>query len=164
MEHISLIESMVWRARQVVEMAYIKSHNFASLMVELAQISAQYLVNLLSGSYLSMNLWLSLSNGCDNYNSISAFSDKSLFSSCLCESQRADLSCSVSSSSSCGSGFKESDSSGDFNLFNFTKFLKTDPFNIKRNLFGDNRTVTAEKFVQDFCELLEDIDIKDTNL
>ncbi|XP_044266324.1 folliculin-interacting protein 2 [Tribolium madens] len=155
MEHISLVESMLWRARQVVEVAYIKSQNFASLMVELANISAQYLVNLLSGSYLSMNLWLSLSNGCDNYNSISAFSDKSLVG--------GDLSCSTSSLSSCGSGLKEAENSGDFHLFNFTKFLKTDPFNIKKNLFGENRIITAERFVQDFCELLEDIDIKDTN-
>ncbi|EFA03529.1 folliculin-interacting protein 1 [Tribolium castaneum] len=157
MEHISLVESMLWRARQVVEIAYIKSQNFASLMVELANISAQYLVNLLSGSYLSMNLWLSLSNGCDNYNSISAFSDKSLV---WCD---RDLSCSTSSVSSCGSALKEADTSGDFHLFNFAKFLKTDPFNIKKNFFGENRIITAERFVQDFCELLEDIDIKDTN-
>ncbi|XP_063902931.1 folliculin-interacting protein 2 [Zophobas morio] len=170
MEHVSLLDAILWRARQVVEIAFIKSQNFTSLMAEMAHFSAQYLVNLLSGSYLSMNLWLSLSNGCDNYNSISAFnasdSDKtaSVFSPELCESQKADLNSSNSSASLCSSGlFKETENSGDFHLFSFARFLKTDPFNIKKNLFGENRTITAEKFVQDFCELLEDVDIKNTN-
>jgi hypothetical protein len=63
MEHVALLESMLWRARQVVEIASVKLQNFTSLMAEMAHFSAQYLVNLLSGSYLSMNLWLSLSSG-----------------------------------------------------------------------------------------------------
>jgi hypothetical protein len=170
MEHVALLESMLWRARQVVEIASVKLQNFTSLMAEMAHFSAQYLVNLLSGSYLSMNLWLSLSSGCDNYNSISAFSasvsdrNAPVFTPELVESQRADLSSSNSSNSSCSTGMlKENDSSGDFHLFNFAKFLKTDPFNIRKNLFGESRIITAEKFVQDFCELLEDVDVKDTN-
>ncbi|RZC36053.1 folliculin-interacting protein 1, partial [Asbolus verrucosus] len=158
MEHVSLLEVMLWRARQVVETAYVKSQNFASLMVEMAHFSAQYLVNLLSGSYLSMNLWLSISSGCDS-NSISAFSDKTVPASELAE----DFDGSISWSSSCSSAGAPTEQSGDFHLFNFSKFLKADPFNIKKSLFGESRNLTAEKFVQDFCELLEVIDVKDTN-
>lgn len=160
MEHVALIEAMVWRARQIIEMAYIKSQNFASLMVEMASLSSQYLVNLLSGSHLAKNLWLSLSSGCDNYNSINAFSvsfsDKgaSIFSDFVNTTQQETEFSSLSTSFN---------SSGN-ELFNFSKFLKADPFNIKKNWFGENCIITADTFVQDFCELLEDIDIKDTNL
>lgn len=71
MEHAAVLESMVWRARQGAELAYLRSHNFVSLMHEMSGCVAQSLLDLFSAPHLSASLWLSLSSGCDRLSSIS---------------------------------------------------------------------------------------------
>lgn len=154
MEHFSFLEILIWRVRRAVETAYIKSHNFSSLMVEVAFFSAQYIVNLLSGSHLTMNLWLLLSNGCDNCDSISAFNN-------MIRYKNNDS--VINLNNLCGSsGLFKSGSDNELNSFSFRKLLDWDPFNVKKNV--EPKNLTAGNFVQDLCELLETIDVKDKNL
>lgn len=70
MEHASLIESMLWRARQSVEVAYIRHSSFVSLMCEAANNTAQWLIDLFAGPQLSNHMWISLAPVCDKFNSI----------------------------------------------------------------------------------------------
>ncbi|KAK5646154.1 hypothetical protein RI129_004618 [Pyrocoelia pectoralis] len=70
MEHASLIESMVWKARQGVELAYAHHGSFVSSMFEVAINITQWLIDLLSGPLLSNHLWISLAPICDNLISI----------------------------------------------------------------------------------------------
>lgn len=75
MEHAAVLESMVWRARQGAELAYLRSHNFVSLMHEMADCVARWLLDLFSAPHLSTSLWLSLSSGCDRLSSISKLTE-----------------------------------------------------------------------------------------
>uniref|UniRef100_A0A1Y1MB06 UDENN FNIP1/2-type domain-containing protein n=1 Tax=Photinus pyralis TaxID=7054 RepID=A0A1Y1MB06_PHOPY len=70
MEHASLIESMVWKARQSVEVAYSRHGSFVSLMFEVAMNITQWLIDMISGPLLSNHLWISLAPICDNLFSI----------------------------------------------------------------------------------------------
>ncbi|KAF5299961.1 hypothetical protein FQA39_LY11334 [Lamprigera yunnana] len=71
MEHASLIESLVWRVRQSVEIAYIRHTSFVSLMCEVVSNTTQWLIDLFCGPQLSNHMWISLAPICDKLNSIS---------------------------------------------------------------------------------------------
>lgn len=137
MEHASLVEAMIWRARHEVEVAYIRSHHFVSLMYDMTQTISQCIVDFFTGNQLYFPLWLSLANGCDKFDSIS-------------------------SSESVG---KSSDASCDDGEFNLLRFLvRSGEKEGMRERKETNRTYYAEKFIRELCELLETVDIKHTNL
>lgn len=71
MEHAALIESMIWRTRHGVEMAYVRHSSFVSLMFDVATNTIQWLIDLFSGPQLATHMWISLSSICDKFNSIS---------------------------------------------------------------------------------------------
>ncbi|XP_045471501.1 folliculin-interacting protein 2 isoform X2 [Harmonia axyridis] len=177
MEHIALLESMLWRARQATEIAYLRPSNFLSVLMKMVNLSSGWLTNLISSPLLPLNLWTTLYNNsdrldnhtdCDNNNSIKC-------SDC---SQKETLSSLRSLLNTSNSGLLSASNSGDninvlsdnqsekyeFSFHNITRIIKNewDYFNAKlfRNCNGNN---LVEKFVQDFCELLDTIDVKDTN-
>ncbi|KAK9869666.1 hypothetical protein WA026_003414 [Henosepilachna vigintioctopunctata] len=189
MEHIALLESMLWRARHATEIAYLRPNNFLSVLVKMVDVTSTWLTNLLSGPVLSLNFWTSLYSvkyhnennsfnnnfvDCDNYNSIKISSAnnqkepsdilRSLYinSNNISESLSHNFVEKLSKPSSVLSG-SESEKP-EFSFSNITKIIKNewDVFNAK--LFGNsNKNNLAETFIQEFCELLDNIDIKDTN-
>lgn len=185
MDHAALLESIIWRARQAVEGAYLRSHSFLSLMHDMADCVAQCLADLFIGPHLSGSLWLSLSSGCDKVNTSSVNSDNrivdsakltellksasynSLGQKCTTKSNN-NRSCS-SLNSSCEMGLSVSDCSGsekngDYNLLSFTRFLKSDCNLSEKKCYNYGKNFVAEKFIRELCELLESVDVKHTNL
>lgn len=174
MEHIALLEALIWRTHRAVEMAYHRPSTFISLMVDIAQNTAAWLMNLLSAPRIVTNVWHCLSFGCDNYNSINAFiSDLDEKSANLCRTLRdksaRSLTNSIDSDDCDNRSFSNSfsglpvKSRTDLLSFNFSKLLKTDwdKGSKKKVTEGD---FVAEKFLKEFCELLEGFDVKGTNL
>lgn len=183
MDHAALLESIVWRARQAVEGAYLRSHSFLSLMHDMADCVAQCLVDLFSGPHLSGSLWLSLSSGCDKVNSSNVNSDnktvdsakltdllKSVSYNSLGEKFKSNNNRSCSSlNSSCEIESSASDcssleKSGDFNFLSFTRFLKSECNLSEKKCYNYGKNFVAEKFIRELCELLESVDVKHTNL
>lgn len=168
MEHAALVESMVWRARQGTESAYMRPNNFVSLMCEVTRTVTQWFMDLLSGTYLLHNMWQTLSFNCDNpysikYNTCFSVSKNS---SAVEFSGLNDLQNTlVSDGSSCYESVNSLDKGSEFNLLNLTKFFKAewDLGNGKKIASFDKKT-GAEQFVREFCELLDKIDAKHTNL
>lgn len=151
MEHAALIESMVWRARQGTEMAYLRPSNFLSVMLEVYDHISEWLVDFLSGPYLSGNMWLTLN--CDNNSSIkfseSMFNNRTLM----------NFNCDVTYKSN-GSN---AEANVDFPLLILTRLFKNEN-ECHKKFHALNKNLTAEIFVKDLCELLETIDVKHTNL
>lgn len=152
MEHIVFIEALIWRARHSLEVAYHRRTAFISLMMELTQNTGVWLVNVLSAPRIVTNVWRSLSYTCDILGSCT----KTL------NSRRT---------------FSPKTSSGDKLLFSCENFKRRNsgPFRINSIFKTDFRTVPdgttmspkdfiAEKFLMEFCELLEEFDVKHTNL
>lgn len=168
MEHSTLVESMVWRTRQGVEVAYMRHANFSSLMCEVTENSVQWLVDLLAGPQLNSHMWTTLAPICDkfsvsinnnNNNSVTSVGYKNV---CNNETERTKL---LSSNESCRSLDNLYDSSDAFELtfFNLSKYLKIDrSYGTIRSSYDKN--AIAEKCISELCELLENIDIKHTNL
>lgn len=160
MEHAAFLESMVWRARQGVEAAYIRSYNFISLMYEMSDGVCQCLVELFMGPHLTSSLWLSLSNVCDTFsdNKTSAYMQKAASCSSLFNKVKTNesKSCGVLNTSCSSDGVDK-----NFAFLNLTKLLKSDV----REYCGDRqKNSSAEQFLSELCELLESVDVKHTNL
>lgn len=175
MEHIALLESMLWRARQATEIAYLRPNNFLSVLVKMVNLSSVWLTNLLSSPLLPINLWTSLHTrsddffDCDNNNSIKCgvFDEKETMNSLrsILNNSNSGLFSNSFSGYNINLLYDNQNESYEFSLLNITRLLKSewDYFNSK--LFGNyNGNSLAEKFVQEFCELLDTVDIKDTNL
>lgn len=163
MEHAALLESMVWRARQGVEAAYLRSYNFISLMYDMTDCICQCLVELFTGPRLTSSLWLSLSNGCDNVSDNKTATDMQKAASWNSLTNKIKTNGSKSCSAlnvSCDSD-SGLDKSGDFTFLNITKLLKSEMLECGHE---KQKNSTAEKFVNELCELLESVDVKHTNL
>lgn len=183
MDHAALLESIVWRARQAVEGAYLRSHSFLSLMHDMADCVAQCLTDLISGPHLPGSVWLSLSSGCDKVNIANVNSDikivdsaklTDLLKTASCNSlglksksnnsrscQSLNSSCEIESSV-CDYG--GSDKSSEFNFLNLTRFLKSECNLSEKRCSTYGKNFVAEKFIRELCELLETVDVKHTNL
>ncbi|KAL3283642.1 hypothetical protein HHI36_006781 [Cryptolaemus montrouzieri] len=185
MEHIALLESMLWRARQAAEVAYLRPNNFLSVLVKMVNITSTWLTNLISGPTLPLNLWTSLySNNsdisvnsdninncadCDNNNSINSVNyqkvTRETFRSFLNTSNVGhfgNFSDETMKSDNLLSNSQNEKS--EFSFFNITRIIKNewDNFHLKLSGNSDGNDL-AEKFVHEFCELLDTIDVKDTN-
>lgn len=171
MEHITLLEALIWRTRQAIEAAYHRPPTFISVMMDIAQNTAKWLVNLLNAPRLVTNLWHCLFFDCDKYSSINAFSsvlDKKTLDARRTFRRRS--SCSLNNSDKRSDKFDLSNSfSGlpfrsrtDIFNFNFSKFLKTDWDRSKKRHANEGELI-VDKFLSEFCELLEELDVKDTN-
>ncbi|XP_044751873.1 folliculin-interacting protein 2 [Coccinella septempunctata] len=173
MEHIALLESMLWRARQATEIAYLKPANFLSVLMKMVNLSSVWLTNLLSSPLLPLNLWTMLCNksdnnfDCDNNNSIKCdvYNSKETLNSLrsILNNSNGGLFNSFNGDNVNLLSDNQSERY-EFSFLNITKMIKNewDYFNSK--LFGHcTGNNLAENFVQEFCELLEAIDIKDTN-
>lgn len=164
MEHAAFLESMVWRARHGVEAACLRSYNFISLMYEMSDCVCQCLLELFTGPHLTSSLWLSLSNGCDNIsdNKTSTYLQKAASWSSLTNKFKSSGSKSCSAlnvSSSCSDG--SVDKSCDFTFLNITRLIKGD----SRECCDDKQKISsAEQFLSELCELLENVDVKHTHL
>ncbi|ENN74860.1 hypothetical protein YQE_08630, partial [Dendroctonus ponderosae] len=168
MEHIALLEALIWRTHRSIAIAYHCRTSFISLMMDIACNTATWLVNLLNAPSIVTNLWHCLSFGCDDYSKISPFklalSDESVD---LLRTSR-QTSASVNSESVFrGLQFSESvsgvrvPSRTDVPSFNFNTCSKTDlAVNNHCNLDADE---LSEKFLKEFCELVEGVDVKETN-
>ncbi|KAH1023887.1 folliculin-interacting protein 2 isoform X1 [Dendroctonus ponderosae] len=168
MEHIALLEALIWRTHRSIAIAYHCRTSFISLMMDIACNTATWLVNLLNAPSIVTNLWHCLSFGCDDYSKISPFklalSDESVD---LLRTSR-QTSASVNSESVLrGLQFSESvsgvrvPSRNDVPSFNFNTCSKTDlAVNNHCNLDADE---LSEKFLKEFCELVEGVDVKETN-
>lgn len=164
MEHAAFLESMVWRARQSVEAAYLRSYNFTSLMHEMSDCVCQCLVELFTGPHLTSSLWLSLSSGCDNISDNNkALSHLQKAASCNSLINKIKTSASASYSAlntSCGSDGSV-DKNCDYTFLNLTRLLKGD---IRECSDEQQKKPSAEQFLSELCELLESVDVKHTNL
>lgn len=162
MEHAAFLESMVWRARQGVEAAYLRSYNFISLMNDMSDCVCQCLVELFTGPHLTSSLWLSLSNVCDNFsdNETSTYMQRAASCSSLFNKPKTSesKSCSVLNTSCSSDGV---DKNCDFTFLNLTKLLKSD---VRDCCDGKQKNPSAEQFLSELCELLESVDVKHTNL
>ncbi|KAG5676375.1 hypothetical protein PVAND_006216 [Polypedilum vanderplanki] len=69
-EHMALLEQMIYRLRAAAENAYINRQNFLQLMIKCWHITAQWLVDLFSAPRLTLPVWLSLSTGVKNSNTL----------------------------------------------------------------------------------------------
>ncbi|XP_030767830.1 folliculin-interacting protein 1 isoform X2 [Sitophilus oryzae] len=163
MEHIALLDAIVWRTRQSIELAYHRPNIFISSMVNIAQTTAWGLVNLLNAPRILINLWHCLSTDCDNRTSINASVPKfncQNFISCRNEKTVANVA-PWSENKTNFNGYSKLIRTDVFN-FNLTNFLRTDSEkNGKRSLDGD--CFIGEKFLKEFCELIEVYDVKNTN-
>lgn len=163
MEHAALIESMVWRARQGVEAAYLRSYNFISLMYDMTDCICQCLLELFTGPRLPSSLWLSLSNGCDNVSVSKPTTDMQKTASWNSLTSKlktnGSKSCSALNVSCNSDGYL--DKSGDFTFLNITKLLRSE---VRECISENRKNPMAEKFVNELCELLESVDVKHTNL
>ncbi|KAL1491231.1 hypothetical protein ABEB36_011859 [Hypothenemus hampei] len=66
MEHVSLLEALIWRTRNVIEHAYLRPASFMSLVMEATEGVSEWLTNLLATPTVK-NLWLSrLRVDCDS--------------------------------------------------------------------------------------------------
>ncbi|XP_060517829.1 folliculin-interacting protein 2 isoform X2 [Cylas formicarius] len=161
MEHIALLEAMLWRARCVVEAAYHKPPTFMSVMVDLSGSTAAWLLNLLNGPKILKNFWHSLSLNCDSGISISASSKESVIS----RTKSYDL---VGNGDDNGNlrltnSFNGLQWLGKPEIFNFRlgKLLSADFGGVRDSCGGVSDDYG--KFVSEFCEILEALDIKSTN-
>lgn len=185
MEHSALLESIVWRCRQGVEAAYLRSYNFVSLMYDMTDCIAQCLVDMFTGPHLASSLWLSLSTGCDKVNSVDVNGDirttdsakittlqktaswNSFSSKILSNNSRSCGLLSDSCKSENGAcDFLSAGRHGDFMFMNISKLLRHDLREClgERKTCSDDKKIVAEKFVKELCELLECVDVKHTNL
>lgn len=156
MEHAAVLESVVWRARQGVELAYLRPSTFYSLMHEMSETVSRCLLDLFAGPQLSASLWLSLSSGCDKVSSINVSGD-SILSAPVPEKLESNNNCVKGETSD------ECDSS-EFTFFSLMRLLKNENCLSERRDFGNGKNFAGVKFVRELCELLETVDAKDTNL
>lgn len=164
MEHIALIESMLYRARQAIQYAYMRPNSFLSLLTKMVDISTNWLIKLLSGPTLTSNLWLSISNSsysCDN-SSICAFNNNKTEEQMI-RSMNYDLSENVNDFTRSFNLLSNNDyCDNEFSFLNITKFFKGEWDSILYIRKFPKQTA-SEKFISEFCELLETVDVKDTN-
>ncbi|GJQ67468.1 hypothetical protein Trydic_g8307 [Trypoxylus dichotomus] len=189
LEHAALIEALVWRVRHGAEVAFLRHVNFLSLMSEVTTSTARWLIGFLTGPHLSVHMWRSLSSSsspsnCDSSSSISGsrtLLKDGVDSQNLNRSISQDrLSCSVNSGVSCtslsnslceSSGASSSvEKTTEFTFLNLSRFFRNDCDSKRSDCGGsagacgsDNRSLLAEKFVRELCELLESVDVKHTN-
>lgn len=148
MEHIVFIEALIWRARHSLEIAYHRRTAFISLMMELTQNTGVWLVNVLSEPRIVTNVWRSLSYNCDILDSFNELNPVRLNS-------RRTFVPKTSSNSNDGRN------SGPFK---FNSIFKTD-FKMGPEVGTRSpKDFIAEAFLKEFCELLEEFDVKHTNL
>lgn len=155
MEHSALIESMVWRARQSTEIAYIKPNNFLSLMFDVFDRVSDWFVDFLSGPYISGNMWLALN--CDNNKN-----NKDSIKNNVVIHKKTSINFNCDVKYKRNADFNLNNNNVDFPHVIFAKLFKT--ANELEKLCTVNRNFTAEKFMKDLCELVETIDVKHTNL
>lgn len=151
MEHATLIESMVWRARISTETAYRRRRNFVAQLYNTALNTARWLSDLLAYGYL-------------NNKNIRCFYPNQQPSSL--EQQHLTLfgdRCN-------GLGLGDLAFAGLSRLWktgtpwDFIRNHRSTNNNVKElNKSGTMTTSIAEKCLRDLCELLETIDVKDTN-
>lgn len=159
MEHIVFIEALIWRARHSLEVAYHRRTAFISLMMELTQNTGVWLVNVLSAPRIVTNVWRSLSYNCDILGSFNELNPVQL------NSRRTF----VPKTSSNSNGDRLQFSCENFRRrnsgpFRFNSIFKTD-FRMAPDV-GTRypKDFIAEAFLKEFCELLEEFDVKHTNL
>ncbi|XP_022903971.2 folliculin-interacting protein 2 isoform X2 [Onthophagus taurus] len=143
LEHSVLIEAMVWRLRHSAEIAYIRHTHFLSIMLDVTASTCSWLTSFLSGPQLSSHAWQALSSACDNSFSIN------------------DDSFKVSESSSASQESLDSIKTNDFVFLNLSRFFTGG--DSKRTSECNKRNDVAQKFIKELCELLESLDIKNTN-
>ncbi|XP_018336646.1 uncharacterized protein LOC108745077 isoform X2 [Agrilus planipennis] len=167
LEHAALMESLIWSARQMTEIAYIRYQRFFSIMNQLTLKIKSWLVKFLSGPHLSSNMWLGLSSTvCDNMYSIQRESKNISFN--LCDSQKTHVNSNLQSKCFCDTydyskKMQHSSRTFEFSVLNWTDFFKYDfNFNHTRNENRSKNKILAKQFLNDFCELLENVDVKDT--
>lgn len=165
MEHAAFLESVVWRARRSVEAAYLRSCNFISLMYEMTDCVCECLVEFFTGPHMASSLWLSLSNGCDNISSDNktlACLQKTNSLSNLTKKVKISENKSWSAFNASCSNDLSGDRSCDFTFLNITRLLKSDVHD--ECLDESQKNSSAEQFLSELCELLENVDVKHTNL
>ncbi|XP_050309624.1 folliculin-interacting protein 2 isoform X1 [Anthonomus grandis grandis] len=151
MEHITLMESLIWRTHRSVVSAYHRPSFFISLMMETFQNVASFLRNLQTAPRIVTNLWHCLSFGCDNLSNNYAFINELDDTSCQTLPKDSHTELKVLSAPKT-----------EFLGFNFSRILKTD-WNLSEKRGGNREEVAADSFIKEFCELLEEFDVKDTN-
>lgn len=160
MEHAAFLESLVWRARQGVEAAYLCSYNFVSLMYEMSDCVSQCLMEFFTGPCLTSSLWLSLSNSCDNVsdNKTSTHLHETVSWNSRTNTEVSGNKFCSALNVSCNSD-DSANGSNNFTFLNIASLLKNNP----RECCGESYR-TAECFLSELCELLETVDVKHTNL
>lgn len=175
LEHSALIEAMVCRARWGAESAYTKPANFASLMFDVFKETSHWLVDLITGPTIGVYLWHTVgqrtkpgfggNSNCDNSRLISGknatvSSDMSKTKSESCLGKNLTINnrtkCNLTSS-------LLNIDSGSNGFWSILKPLNGDIFSSDDKTFKttNNSSLHAEKFLREFCELLESAD---TNL
>lgn len=154
MEHIALLEALIWRTHRSIAIAYHCRTSFISLMMDVAYNTATWLVNLLNAPSLVTNLWHCLSFG----STINAFKLGLSVESVDFLKTSPQISDGVFSS---GGNSNRDPSILEVRGYNFNS-SKTDlAVNNHGNIDAD---VLGEKFLKEFCELVEGVDVKETNL
>ncbi|XP_076269276.1 folliculin-interacting protein 2 [Rhynchophorus ferrugineus] len=168
MEHIALLDALIWRTRQSIEQAYYRPAVFISSMMDIAQSTACGLVNILNAPRILINLWQTLSTDCDNRISINSLvPENGLRQTGRISSNEAlwgveKNSCRMRLVNSFnGYPTGKQDRTDVFN-FSFVNFFKTDAEKNTRKGFGGEGFI-GDKFLREFCELVEVYDVKDTN-
>lgn len=160
LEHVSLLELMVWRTRRGAEAAYLRHAQFLSLMLEVSAATSRWLTALLAGPQLASHMWLSLSPICDKFASIN-------FSELICDGRDSYRTRSFRTAEGCDvNESDEFDRSSDFTFLNLTKYLKSEWAMVTaRGSYGcKEKNMVAEKYITELCELLDSVDAKTTNL
>lgn len=183
LKHAALIEAMVCRARAGTEVAYAKPGCFASLMCDIHQEVGQFLCDLLTGSTLDVYLWHEIGDQPHNIR-IKSNSNSSLFSFTKTKSEsnltkfgdvrirksnnRPNIdSVQLSNSELVNNSFKASVNRS------FSGFLKSDTEKcdsrghsiINLSVGSHNQSSHyADSFIKELCELLELVEVKQTNL
>lgn len=155
MEHAALLESMVWRARQAVEAAYLRSYNFISLMYDMTDCVSRCLLDFFTGPHLTASLWLSLSSGCDK---ISDNADMDVRKAASWNGLTATI---KSDGSKSWGDLKMCEADCEFTFLNIGRLLRNE---VRECCDTKRRCSQADKFVGELCELLENVDVKHTNL
>lgn len=158
MEHIVLLHSMLTRTIHVIKKAYNRPSIFTSLIYDITNLSSIWLVNLLSGPYLVNTVWRLLynnNNDCDNNDSINKYYsilNNLHTSNHITNNTRLKFTCLFD--------LKDTFINNTGLLGDFSKILRNE-----RNVnVVEEKTMVIEKFLKEFCETMEAIDVKSTNL
>lgn len=157
MEHIVLLHSMLMRTIHVIRKAYNRPSVFVSSVYEVASLSSEWLVNLLSGPYVVNTIWRLLypsnnNSDCDK-NSINNY--YSVLNN-VQTNQTNNTLLRITNLFELRDNFMSN--TGLF--YDFSKILRNG-----RNVgVVEDKAFVIEKFLREFCETMEAVDVKNTNL